>query len=96
MDVEGPGDGADGFTVADEFSGEFLLVGQHFLWPAEGHAARLGGQPAFLRAAEDEGALELGGMRCTAYGRLCGARGYAEWCCRIAGLSWSPAAKCSA
>ena len=53
MDVEGAGDGADGFSVSDEFSGEFLLVGQHFLWPAEGHAARLGGQPAFLCAAED-------------------------------------------
>jgi hypothetical protein len=53
VDVERPGDGADGFSVADEFSGEFLLVRQHFLWPAKGHAARLGGQPAFLRAAED-------------------------------------------
>jgi len=59
VDVEGPGDGADGFPVADEVSGEFLLVGLHFLWPAKGYAARLSGQPAFLCAAEDEGALEL-------------------------------------
>jgi len=60
MDVENPGDGADGFSVADEVSGEFLLIGLHFLWPAEGHAACLSGQPAFLCSAEDEGALELG------------------------------------
>ncbi len=32
MDVEGPGDAADGFTVLDEVSGEFLLIGRHFLW----------------------------------------------------------------
>ena len=76
MDVEGPGDGADGFSVADEFSGEFLLIGQHFLGPAEGHAARLSGQPAFLCAAEDEGALELGDAGEDRYdhpaGRACG------------------------
>jgi len=36
MDAESPGDGTDGFSVPDEFSGEFLLVGLHLSGPAEG------------------------------------------------------------
>ena len=60
MDVEGPGDGADGLAVGDEVAGELLLIGRHLSGPAEGHAARLGGQAPFFRAAEDEGALKLG------------------------------------
>ena len=42
MNVEGPGNGTDRLPVADEFPGQLLLVGAHFLRPAEGDAARLG------------------------------------------------------
>ena len=59
MDVKGPGNGTDRLPVADEFPGHLLLVRAHFLWPAEGDAARLGGDPAVVRPADNEGALEL-------------------------------------
>ncbi len=62
MNIEGPGDGADRLPVADEFPGHLLLVRAHFLRPAEGDAARLGGYPAVGRPADNEGALELGGL----------------------------------
>jgi hypothetical protein len=38
------------FPFPDEFPGPFLLVEAHFLWPAEDHAARLGGQSAVTRS----------------------------------------------
>ena len=59
MDVEGPGNGADRLPVSDEFPGQFLLVRAHFLGPAEGNAARLGGQSAVTCSAYNEGTLEL-------------------------------------
>ena len=60
MDVKGPGNGTDRLPVADEFPGHLLLVRAHFLRPAEGDAPRLGGYPAVVRPADNEGALEFG------------------------------------
>jgi hypothetical protein len=60
VNVEGPGNGADRLPVADEFPGQFLLIRAHFPWPAEGNAARLGGQSAVTCSAYNEGTLELG------------------------------------
>ena len=59
MDVERLGDGADGLPVTHEFPRELLLVGQHFLWPAKDHAARLSCRPTILCSTENEDALEL-------------------------------------
>ena len=59
MDVEGPGDGADGFALEDELTSKLRLVRSHFLRATEGHAARHGGLPAFVGPAHDEGPLEL-------------------------------------
>src|SRR3546814_811980 len=60
MDVEGPGDLADRFAVADEVAGGLLLVLTHFTGPSERDATRDGSASAIIGAAEDECALELG------------------------------------
>jgi hypothetical protein len=54
VNVEGPGDSADRLPVADEFPGQLLLVRAHFLWPPEGNAARLGGDPAVVCKAGND------------------------------------------
>ncbi len=41
-------------------------------WPSEPHAALLGRLAPRAGATQDQRPFELGGMRCTAYGRLCG------------------------
>jgi hypothetical protein len=45
---------------------------------AEQHATPLGALAALAGALNDQVALELRGMECTAYRRLCGHCGYAE------------------
>ena len=60
MNFESPGDGADGFALADQLAGQILLIGRHFLGASEGDAAGLGGLPAILGSTENKGALKLG------------------------------------
>ena len=59
MDIEGPGDFADGFSFVDEMSSEGALIGSQFGRAAEGDAACLGGTPSFLGSGSDQRALEL-------------------------------------
>ena len=60
MNVEGSGDGTDGFAFEKELAGQVLLFRQHLLWPTEGNATGYGGLPAILRSGQDQAALELG------------------------------------
>jgi hypothetical protein len=60
MDVEGFGDGADGFPLLDEFEGQFLLLTAKLTRTAEGDPAFAGVDETVLGALSDEGALELG------------------------------------
>ena len=60
VDVEGPGDVADGFAVADEVAGYFLLIGAHLAGSDEGHAADLHDAATVIGPAEDEGVFEPG------------------------------------
>ena len=48
MDIEGPGDFADGFSFVDEMSSEGALIRSQFGRAPEGDAACLGGPPSFL------------------------------------------------
>ena len=82
MHLEQPGDLAHRLALLDQPAAERYLVGRQRRGAAEPHALLLRRDTPGAGAAQDQGALELGGMRCTAYRRLCGARGYAEWCCR--------------
>ena len=43
MDIEGPGDFADGFSFVDEMSSEGALIRMQFGWASEGDPACLGG-----------------------------------------------------
>ena len=60
MNVEGFGDGADGFPLLDEFEGQFLLITAKLTRTAEGDPAFAGVDETVLSALSDEGALELG------------------------------------
>ena len=82
MNLDQLGNLAHGMTLCDQPTAEGHLVGCERGRSAETHVFLLCRDAPRTGAAQDQGALELGGMRCTAYRRLCGARGYAEWCCR--------------
>ena len=55
MDVEGPGDGADGFAFEDELTGEFGLIGAHFPWTPKGHATRHCRLSTLIGPLQDQG-----------------------------------------
>ena len=59
MDIEGPGDFADGFPFFNEMASEGALIRPQFGWVPEGDAACLGCAPAFLGSGGDQRALEL-------------------------------------
>ena len=60
MDVEGPGDLADGLPLIDEFAHERLLIWSHFWWSAKGDAAFAGVDETIPRSLTNKGALEFG------------------------------------
>ena len=60
MDVEGPGDLADGLPLIDEFAHERLLIRSHFWWPAKGDAALASVDKTVRRSLPNKGALEFG------------------------------------
>lgn len=70
VDVEGPADFADGAAFLDEGEGNGLLIGSKLLQPPERYAATLRSLAALVGSVADEGALELGGMRSSAYRAL--------------------------
>ena len=59
MDIEGPGDVADGFSFFNEISSEGALVRPQFGRVAEGDAACSSGALSFLGSGGDQRAFEL-------------------------------------
>ena len=59
MDIEGPGDVADGLPLFDELASDGALVRAQFGRTPERNAACLGGAASFLRSGGDQRALEL-------------------------------------
>ena len=59
MDIEGPGDVADGFSFFNEISSEGALVQAQFGRAAEEDATCLSGAPSFLGSGGDQRASEL-------------------------------------
>ena len=59
MDIEGPGDFADGFSFFNEMANEGALLRPQFGRAPERDAACLGGAPAFRGSGGDQRALEL-------------------------------------
>jgi hypothetical protein len=59
VDVEGPGDFADGPAFLDQREGEGLLIRAKLLWPAERHAAAFDGLASLVGSTADEGAFEF-------------------------------------
>jgi len=53
MNVEGFGDGADGFPLLDEFEGQFLLITAKLTRTAEGDPAFAGVDETVLSALSD-------------------------------------------
>ena len=59
MDIEGPGDFADGFSFFNAMANEGALIRPQFGRAPEGDAACLDSGPAFLGSGSDQRALEL-------------------------------------
>src|SRR5271156_1518744 len=59
MDVEGPGDSADGLPLIDEFAHERLLIWSHFWWSAEGDAALAGVDKTIPRSLPNKGRARI-------------------------------------
>jgi hypothetical protein len=64
--------------LVDQAPAQGDLVGAELPRPSEAHTALPGGHPPAAGALVDEGAFELCGMHCSAYGRLCSVRDDAE------------------
>jgi len=58
MDVEGPGDLADGLPLIDEFAHERMLIRSHLWWPAEGDAALAGVDKTIPRSLPNNGSSQ--------------------------------------
>lgn len=59
MDIEGPGDFADGPAFLDQGKGESLLIRTKLLRPSERHTAAFSGLASLVGAMADERAFEL-------------------------------------
>jgi len=74
MDFEGSGNGAYGFSAAIEFTGEFFLIGQQFIWSTEGDAPGHCVLSTGVCSAKYQGSFELGNSTKNRHDHFAGRR----------------------